>query len=43
VNSPSGFQIELGTGGLLIDDTTWRPSRYDVPNFWGHEHQKKLA
>jgi len=43
VNSPSGFQIEYGTGGVLIDDTTWRPSRYDVPNFWGHEHQKKPA
>lgn len=42
-NSPSGFQIEYGTGGLLIDDETWRPSRYDVPNFWGHEHQKKPA
>jgi 2,3-dihydroxybiphenyl 1,2-dioxygenase len=40
-NSPSGFQIEYGTGGLLIDDTTWRPSRFDVPNFWGHEHQKR--
>ncbi len=41
VNSPSGFQIEYGTGGLLIDDSTWRPSRFDVPNFWGHEHQKR--
>ena len=41
VNSPSGFQIEYGTGGLLIDDETWRPWRYDVPNFWGHEHQKR--
>ncbi len=41
VNSPSGFQIEYGTGGLLIDDDTWRPSRFDVPNFWGHEHQKR--
>ena len=41
VNSPSGFQIEFGTGGLLIDDDTWRPWRYDVPNFWGHEHQKR--
>lgn len=40
-NSPSGFQIEYGTGGLLIDDDTWRPSRFDVPNFWGHEHQKR--
>ena len=42
VNSPSGFQIEYGTGGVLIDDETWRPSRYDVPNFWGHEHQPRV-
>jgi 3,4-dihydroxy-9,10-secoandrosta-1,3,5(10)-triene-9,17-dione 4,5-dioxygenase len=41
VNSPSGFQIEYGTGGLLIDDATWRPSRYDAPNQWGHEHQRR--
>ena len=37
MTSPSGFQIEYGTGGVLIDDETWRPSRYDAPNFWGHE------
>lgn len=37
VNSPSGFQIEYGYGGLLIDDETWTPRRYDVPGFWGHQ------
>ena len=37
MSSPSGFQIEYGTGGVLIDDATWRPSRYDAPMFWGHE------
>lgn len=34
--TPSGFQIEYGTGGVLIDDSTWLPPRYDVPSFWGH-------
>ena len=34
--SPSGFQIEYGTGGLLIDDAEWLPPRFDVPSFWGH-------
>ncbi|MGD9957449.1 MAG: VOC family protein [Candidatus Nanopelagicales bacterium] len=43
VNSPSGFQIEYGTGGLLIDDATWRPSSYDAPNQWGHEHQRRTV
>jgi 3,4-dihydroxy-9,10-secoandrosta-1,3,5(10)-triene-9,17-dione 4,5-dioxygenase len=39
VNSPSGFQIEYGTGAITIDDETWVPKRYDVPGFWGHERQ----
>ena len=34
--TPSGFQIEFGTGGLLIDDSEWLPPRFDVPSFWGH-------
>ena len=36
VRTPSGFQIEYGTGGLTIDDDQWLPGRYDVPSFWGH-------
>ncbi|GAB2674136.1 VOC family protein [Thalassiella azotivora] len=36
VRTPSGFQIEYGTGGLLVDDESWLPPRYDVPSFWGH-------
>lgn len=40
VNTPSGFQIEYGTGGVLIDDDNWVPKRYDVPGFWGHERQQ---
>lgn len=39
VGSPSGFGIEFGTGGLLIDDETWLPTRYDVAHYWGHERQ----
>ena len=42
VNSPSGFQIEYGYGGLLIDDSDWTPRRYDVPGFWGHERQQSI-
>ncbi|WP_033292447.1 VOC family protein [Amycolatopsis jejuensis] len=34
--SPSGFQVEYGYGGLLIDDATWTPSRHDVASHWGH-------
>lgn len=34
--SPSGFQVEYGYGGRLIDDATWTPDRYTVTSFWGH-------
>jgi 2,3-dihydroxybiphenyl 1,2-dioxygenase len=37
VNSPSGFEIEYGCGGRLIDDETWSVSRYTDPSFWGHQ------
>jgi 3,4-dihydroxy-9,10-secoandrosta-1,3,5(10)-triene-9,17-dione 4,5-dioxygenase len=31
--------VEYGYGGLLIDESTWLPPRYDVPSFWGHKRQ----
>ncbi|WP_353952547.1 VOC family protein [Knoellia sp. S7-12] len=36
VRSPSGFGIEYGTDGILIDDESWLPTRYDVAHYWGH-------
>jgi 3,4-dihydroxy-9,10-secoandrosta-1,3,5(10)-triene-9,17-dione 4,5-dioxygenase len=36
VTTPSGFQVEYGTNGVLIDDETWTPARYDVASYWGH-------
>ena len=37
VRSPSGFGIEYGVGGILIDDETWLPVRYDSAHYWGHK------
>lgn len=37
VRTPSGFQLEYGYGGLVIDPATHRPSRLDTANFWGHK------
>jgi len=38
VRSPSGFEIEYGTGGVVIDDTAWDPSAtYDPTSIWGHQ------
>ncbi|WP_067735850.1 VOC family protein [Novosphingobium naphthalenivorans] len=37
-NSPSGFFVENGWGGRLIDPATWTPHEtHDGPSFWGHE------
>lgn len=36
VKTPSGFEIEYGVGGLLVDDDTWVPGRWEAPNIWGH-------
>lgn len=36
--TPSGFFVESGWGGRLIDPATWQPHEtFDGPSFWGHE------
>lgn len=34
--SPSGFEVEFGYGGLLVDDDTWTVTQITKPSFWGH-------
>ncbi|MFT8243431.1 VOC family protein [Roseomonas sp. BN140053] len=37
-HTPSGFFVEYGWGGLVIDPETWQPHEtFDGPSFWGHE------
>lgn len=36
VPSPSGFNIEYGTGARLVDDRTWTSSVYSRGSLWGH-------
>ena len=37
-NSPSGFFVESGWGGRIIDPDTWKPHETDTgPSFWGHD------
>ena len=37
-NTPSGFFVEYGWGGRIIDPETWVPHEtFDGPSFWGHE------
>jgi 3,4-dihydroxy-9,10-secoandrosta-1,3,5(10)-triene-9,17-dione 4,5-dioxygenase len=34
--SPSGFEVEFGFGGLLVDEDTWTVNEITKPSFWGH-------
>ncbi|MEQ9317557.1 MAG: VOC family protein [Polyangiaceae bacterium] len=36
MESPSGFQIEYGHGGIEIDDEVWEIAHYDAASVWGH-------
>ena len=38
LQTPSGFEIEYGWNGLLVDDATWTTGVIDRPSVWGH-HQ----
>ncbi|WP_300679622.1 VOC family protein [Nocardioides sp.] len=39
VETPSGTQIEYGTGGIVIDDATWVPTQYGSAHYWGHDRE----
>jgi len=36
VRTPSGFELEYGSGGRVIDDATWQVETYDAISIWGH-------
>jgi 2,3-dihydroxybiphenyl 1,2-dioxygenase len=37
-HTPSGFFVEYGWGGRVIDPATWTPHEtFDGPSLWGHE------
>ncbi len=38
VTSPSGFQVEIGWGGVEVDEATWKVTTYDRIAVWGHRH-----
>jgi extradiol dioxygenase len=38
VRTPTGFEIEYGAGGRLIDTTRpWTTGRFDATSYWGHK------
>jgi 2,3-dihydroxybiphenyl 1,2-dioxygenase len=36
METPSGFQVEYGTGAREIDDGTWEVQLHRAPSVWGH-------
>ncbi|MFZ2172495.1 MAG: VOC family protein [Rhodococcus sp. (in: high G+C Gram-positive bacteria)] len=36
VVTPSGFAVEYGWNGRLVDDAVWKVGHYDAPSIWGH-------
>lgn len=39
VITPSGFAVEFGWGGIVIDDATWQAVMYDKLSDWGHKRK----
>ena len=37
VKTPSGFPLEYGWGGRVVDDATWRAEEVFGPSLWGHD------
>ncbi|QKT09397.1 VOC family protein [Rhodococcus sp. W8901] len=40
LRTPSGFAIEIGYGGDLVDSDEWEVKTFLSPSRWGHEPQK---
>ena len=38
LQTPSGFEVEYGWNGLLVNEATWTTAVIDRPSIWGH-HQ----
>ena len=37
MQTPSGFDLEIGCDGLVIDPATWQPTAHKTASDWGHE------
>ena len=43
MSTPSGFEVEYGWGGRLVDDAIWQVQRHDRGTIWGHKVQLEPA
>jgi 2,3-dihydroxybiphenyl 1,2-dioxygenase len=43
LETPSGYEIEYGWNGRLVDDQTWVATAIDRPSLWGHREIERPA
>lgn len=43
VVTPSGFSLEVGFGGLVVDDEKWQAVTYDKLSDWGHKRKPPVT
>jgi 2,3-dihydroxybiphenyl 1,2-dioxygenase len=43
LETPSGYEIEYGWNGRLVDDATWVGTAIDRPSLWGHRELEQPA
>lgn len=43
VVTPSGFNLEFGWGGVVIEDSHWQPVVYDRLSDWGHRRRQPIG
>lgn len=41
LETPSGYEIEYGWNGRLVDDATWVATTIDRPSLWGHRELER--
>ena len=42
MRTPSGFGLELGYGGIIIDEASWEPKTYSQMSDWGHRRNMNM-
>jgi 2,3-dihydroxybiphenyl 1,2-dioxygenase len=43
MRTPSGFGLELGYGGVVIDESSWEPQIHSVMSSWGHRRNMNMV
>lgn len=43
LETPSGYEIEFGWNGRLVDDASWVATTIDRPSLWGHRELEQPA